>query len=158
MEIIIRASLDGFPFEIHLSPHEMVNNSELPPLGAYKVLVDMLREEGMTPPRVVGAVSNEKPQGSLEQAQPPQAQRPARQAPLPQQAQGGWVCPVHGAKSIGPGYQGRGVECKVWTANPEVDDPNYQWVQLDSEFQPIPRRLNNGSVRYYCRFKDMRRA
>ena len=50
-------------------------------------------------------------------APPPQQQGSFRdrvygQPQQPQQG-GGWSCPTHGPANVGPGYQGRGFECKV---------------------------------------------
>lgn len=64
----------------------------------------------------------------------------------------GWACPVHGDRNIGPGYQNRGLECKVYTDDADSEDPNNEWTKQKGQ------ERNDGTIRYYCRFNNQSRG
>jgi hypothetical protein len=69
-------------------------------------------------------------------------QQPARNGGGYARPDDDWVCPVHGDEALGPGYQGRGLECKVQSDEPE------EWTK-DKPFIG-----KDGVPRYYCKYRS----
>lgn len=70
----------------------------------------------------------------------PAAARPGASAAAPAQSNSGG-CPVHGMKQVGKGWKDIGWECKVW------DENQQDWTREK------PANMNDGSTRWYCKYK-----
>ncbi len=139
---------------------------ELPAEGFFASLADYLRNEALIPVDTTPAPagnSRSREHGPVPQSlgagysanggAPAPAQRPAMRPPAAA-PQGNWECPVHGNEDIGVGYGGKGLECKVWTADPATDDPRGEWVRMDQDGNYKAAVMRDNSVRYWCRNKS----
>jgi hypothetical protein len=139
----------GYTFEVEW---ESVDEA-IPPATWFTGIIEFFEESGVKPPASAPAAAA-APQriggGSTGGGYNRNGSAPARR---PQNA-GGFACPTHGTENIGPGYNGHGQECKVWTDDPENDDPNGDWVRLDQDGNYKPSNARDGSVRYYCRHRS----
>ena len=65
-----------------------------------------------------------------------------------------WMCPTHGAQDVGPGYQGRGFECKVKAIGAP---PPWGWRQGKDKYTGPPINctyVQNQQPVFACREKS----